>query len=181
MKELNEIELTDDEVVNLYNACDYDKFVNLIGALESVDVLNCSNANEMIRKLTILIWCHYENSVDTDIIDNIIDGTNVMTTLDGIASHLKGEEDTESECEADSFDDLFDNSPFDDSNLFGNRPFDDSLIAGPFDNYTFGNKASTDILDENTNEDSDKQKEIKKAYKKLEKAIDILKDIISGD
>ena len=30
VKELNEIELTDDEFVNLYNSCDYVKFVNLI-------------------------------------------------------------------------------------------------------------------------------------------------------
>lgn len=65
VKELEEAELTDDEVVNLYNACDYGKFVNLIGALESADVLNCGNTNEIIRKLTIIIWCHYENSVDT--------------------------------------------------------------------------------------------------------------------
>lgn len=181
VKELEEVELTDDEVVNLYNACDYDKFVNLIGALESAGVLNCGNTNEMIRKLTIIIWCHYENSVDTNTIDNVLNDNDVINTLGDIAAHIKDEEDTESECEAGSFDDLFDNSPFDDSNLFGNSQFDDSLIAGPFDDYTFGNKASTDIFDKNSNEDSDKQKEIKKAYKKLEKAIDILKDIISGD
>lgn len=175
VKELNEIELTDDEVVNLYNTCDYNKFVNLIGALESVDVLNCGNANEMIRKLTILIWCHYENSIDTNIIDNVLDDNGVINTLGDIAAHIKIEEDKE-----------------DKENItlepgFNHCNIDDIDFEGIFRNSQFDNSPFEDIfkednnIDKNTNEDSDKQKEIKKAYKKLEKAIDILKDIVSGD
>ena len=181
VKELEEAELTDDEVVNLYNAFDYDKFVNLIGALESTGVLNCGNTNEMIRKLTIIIWCHYENSVDTDIIDNIIDDTNVMTTLDEIASHLKDEEDKENTTlepgfntdNFGDFDDELGDSPFG-SSPFGSSPFGSSSFDDIF-------KEDDNDIDNNTNKDSDKQKEIKKAYKKLEKAIDMLKDIIDGD
>lgn len=137
VKELNGVELTDDEIVNLYNACDYNKFINLIEALKSADVLNCGNTNEMIKKLTIIIWCHYENSVDTSIMDSI-DNNNILTTLDEIAAHLKDEEDIESECGAETF-------------------------------------------DENTKKEDDKQKKIKEAYEKLEKALDTLKDIVSGD
>ena len=164
VKELEEAELTDNEVVNLYNACNYDKFVNLVEALESADVLDCGNTNEMIRKLTVIIWCHYENSVDTSIMDSI--DNNIMTTLNDIAVHLKIQEDKENRDDT-TLEPGFDTDDFDDE-------FVDSLFcSNPFEDIT--------KEDNNIKENSDKQKEIKKAYKKLEKALDTLKDIVDGD
>lgn len=177
VKELNEVELTDDEIVNLYNACDYNKFINLIEALKSADVLNCGNTNEMIRKLATLIWCHYENSVDAAVMCSIVDD-NILTTLDEIAAHLKDEEDKENKEDTELEYDLetFDDSPFG-SNPFNSNPFGSSQFgSNPFDSSTLD-----DVFGENTKKDDDKQKEIKKAYKKLEKAFDTLKDIIDGD
>ena len=198
VKELKEAELTDNEVVNLYNVCDYNKFVNLIGALEMADVLNCSNTNEMIKKLTIIIWCHYENYADMKFdIDNIF--YNTPRTLSDIAKTLKDKEDKKD----DNYDFDTDNYGFD--NDLDTNWFDDSIdeiLGDPFgeDTDPFGGVPANNInglgsILEDVNTDKEDEESLdklivkiidrlhnKEAYNKFKDSLKLIKDLMeNGD